>query len=89
MPFDPEIIWQQSQLDFNTTAGFLHENCMHFLEDGAIEDAALETEFFSDSGLIPLLLQNATFPRASTIFIGHPNWKRVIERSYLGISCSC
>ncbi|CAL5226917.1 g9794 [Coccomyxa viridis] len=49
MPFDPEVIWQQSQLDFNTTAGFLHENCLHFLEDAAIEDAALEAEFFSDS----------------------------------------
>ena len=51
MPFDPEVIWQQSQLDFNTTAGFLHENCLHFLEDAAIEDAALEAELFSDSGL--------------------------------------
>ena len=55
MPFDPEVVWQQSQLDFNTTAGFLHENCLHFLEDAAIEDAALEAEFFSDSGLYQLL----------------------------------
>lgn len=51
MPFDPEIIWQQSGLDLGTTAGFLHENCVHFLEDGAIEDAASESEFFSDTGL--------------------------------------
>ncbi len=51
MPFDPEVVWQQSQLDFNTTAGFLHENCLHFLEDAAIEDAALEADFFSDSGV--------------------------------------
>ena len=50
MPFDPELIWQHSQLDFSTTAGFLHENCLHFLEDAAIGDAALESEYFSDAG---------------------------------------
>ena len=51
MPFDPEVVWQQSDLDLSTTAGFLHENCLHFLEDTAIQDAALESEFFSDAGV--------------------------------------
>ncbi|CAK0786199.1 hypothetical protein CVIRNUC_009412 [Coccomyxa viridis] len=49
LPFDPEAVWQQSDLDLGTTAGFLHENCLHFLEDSAIQDAALESEFFSDA----------------------------------------
>ena len=52
MPFDPEKVWQQSDLDLSTTAGFLHENCLHFLEDSAIIDAALESEFFSDAGTV-------------------------------------
>ena len=54
LPFDPEVVWQQSDLDLNTTAGFLHENCLHFLEDSAIQDAALESEFFSDAGAVLL-----------------------------------
>ena len=54
MPFDPEVVWQQSDLDLSTTAGFLHENCLHFLEDTAIQDAALESEFFSDAGAVLL-----------------------------------
>ena len=52
LPFDPEAVWQQSDLDLSTTAGFLHENCLHFLEDSAIQDAALESEFFSDAGAV-------------------------------------
>ncbi len=52
LPFDPEAVWQQSDLDLGTTAGFLHENCLHFLEDSAIQDAALESEFFSDAGAV-------------------------------------
>ena len=68
MPFDPEVVWQQSQLDFNTTAGFLHENCLHFLEDVAIEDAALETDIFSDSGLCPQLLKCPLIPSLEEAF---------------------
>ena len=68
MPFSPEIVWQQSQLDFNTTAGFLHENCLHFLEDAAIEDAALESEYFSDSGLCPRVLQHPLIPSPEVAF---------------------
>ena len=54
LPFNPEVVWQQSDLDLSTTAGFLHENCLHFLEDSAIQDAALESEFFSDAGAVSL-----------------------------------
>ena len=46
----------------------LHENCLHFLEDAAIEDAALETDFFSDSGLCPQLLKCPLIPSLEEAF---------------------
>lgn len=73
MPLDPEAVWQQSQLDFNTTAGFLHENCLHFLEDAAIEDAALETEAFSDAGLCRPSFSLAS-PVLERSLRTHPPW---------------
>ncbi len=43
-------MWEQSGLDVGTTAGFLHENVLHFLDGEALEDAALLAHYFSDVG---------------------------------------
>ena len=48
--FSPEGVWERSGLDVGTTAGFLHENALHFLDDEAMEDAALVASYFSDVG---------------------------------------
>ncbi|BDA49102.1 Cell cycle checkpoint protein RAD17 [Coccomyxa sp. Obi] len=48
LSFDPEGVWEQSGLDVGTTAGFLHENVLHFLDGEALEDAALLADYFSD-----------------------------------------
>jgi hypothetical protein len=51
LTFSPEVVWEQSGLDVGTTAGFLHENALHFMDNEAIEDAALVASYFSDVGV--------------------------------------
>ena len=82
LPFEPEMVWQQSDLDLSTTAGFLHENCLHFLEDSAIQAAALESEFFSDAGAVLLPaqgLQGPCRPANISLFCMHAKIKQLLS----------
>lgn len=46
----PEDVVMASGMEVTSILAFLHENFLHFIDDGAVEDALAVADYFSQAG---------------------------------------